>query len=315
VSTAVLSDTPSAPAFSPSEAAYAGFRLIRDQPRALAVWVVFQVGFIISWFAVNVLILAPSARTLRALPDMMQVDPGGTLAQLPSLLPGLTPLVLIDVPLFLFFSGVQNAAIFRAYLRPQDSRLGFLRLGRTELNVALAPVVYGLGWLAYLFVVLFVAEIARGLGAPLQGLAGVGFRLVIYVAMTLALVYPGMRLSLALPLTFAAGRIRILESWRLTHGRFWPLLGAYALTFAYVFLAGLVALIGFAVLSWLISRGLGGSGVDAWRSGEAPIAAQALTAVISLPFDALLLAATFAIWRGPSAEAYLAFKGDAAEPA
>jgi hypothetical protein len=307
-----MSGAAATPAFSPTEAAYAGFQLIRSQPRAVGVWVLFQIGFIICWFAVNVLILAPSARTLRSLPDLMQADPAGTLAQLPSLLPVLTPLMLVDVPLFLFFSGVQNAAIFRAYLNPEDSRLGYLRLGRTELNVALAPVIYGLGWLVYMFVVLFVVEIARGLGAPLEGLAGVLFRLAVYVLMAAALVYPGVRLSLALPLTFAAGRIRILESWRLTQGRFWPLLGAYVLTFAYVFLAGLVALIGFAVLSWLISRGLGGSGVDAWRSGEAPIAAQALTALISLPFDALLLAATFAIWRGPSAEAYLAFKGEAA---
>jgi hypothetical protein len=116
---------------------------------------------------------------------------------------------------------------------------------------------------------------------------------------------------LALPLTLADGRIRILKSWRLTKGHFWPLLGASVLTLIYLVLMGLVARILFAGLSWAISRALGGTGVDAWQIGAAPFVAQLLTALISLPFAGLLLAATFAVWRGPSAEAYLAFRGEA----
>lgn len=298
-------------AFSASDAAYSGFRLIRDKPQTLLAWTGLQVGFIICWITVNVLLLAPSAQRLRALNELVQADPGLGLAQAPGVLASLLPLLLIDVPLFLVFSGVQNAAILRAHLNPAEDRWSYLRLGRAELNVALAPVVYWLLGFAYLFVVLFVANGIQGLGGAFAGSqsALIGYGLVALLAV--ALVYPAVRLSLALPLTLAEGRIRILKSWRLTRGHFWSLLSAYVLTTIYLSLVGLVALILFAVLSWVISRALGGSGADAWRTGEAPIIAQALTALISLPFDGLLLAASFAIWRGPSAEAYLAFRDDA----
>jgi hypothetical protein len=92
----------------------------------------------------------------------------------------------------------------------------------------------------------------------------------------------------------------------MTRGHFWPLLGAYLLTLAYVVLAGVVALVLFAVLAWIISRLLGGTGADAWRPGDASIAVQVLTLLINLPFQGLLLAASAAIWRGPSAVAYRA---------
>jgi hypothetical protein len=137
--------------------------------------------------------------------------------------------------------------------------------------------------------------------------------LAVAVLLAIALVHPLVRLSLILPLSFTARRVRIFESWNLTRGRFWPLLGAYALSIVYVVITGLVALILFAALVWLISRVLGGTGADAWRPGEASIAVQVLTLLVNLPFQGLLLAASAVIWRAPSAVAYQALSGARAE--
>ena len=103
---------------------------------------------------------------------------------------------------------------------------------------------------------------ARGLSAWIAFLGGLA---VIGLSM-----WVGVRLSLLSPQTFAEGRINVRESWVLTHGHFWGLLGMFVLNLLMALgatmamslvggvLTGLIALIGggsklFVILGLLVN--------------------------------------------------------------
>ena len=103
---------------------------------------------------------------------------------------------------------------------------------------------------------------ARGLSAWIAFLGGLA---VIGLSM-----WVGVRLSLLSPQTFAEGRINVRESWVLTHGHFWGLLGMFvlnllmalgatmAMTLVGGLLTGVIALIGggtklFVILGLLVN--------------------------------------------------------------
>ncbi len=61
------------------------------------------------------------------------------------------------------------------------------------------------------------------------------------------------RLSLALPMTFAEKHIRIFESWRLTRGNFWRLVGVWAMSVVLIFAVA----IGFVVIRQVVFLAVG----------------------------------------------------------
>jgi hypothetical protein len=188
-------------------------------------------------------------------------DPGPVLALIREVAP--TYVVLMTV--WLVVTAVFYAAMNRAVLRPQESRFGYLRLASDELRQ--------LGLLALLFLLLtaiyFVVAIVALIVLTLIGIASGGLALVILLPLVLgAFIFVGVRLSLASPLTFATGRINLAAAWRLTRGRFWPLLGTYFIAFALslvvlalIFVIAVLAVGilsgGFAGLAMVSQSGLG----------------------------------------------------------
>ncbi len=238
-------------AFLQIDAAFEGFRITRERPKALLIWTVFSL--IISMVTPVLLILlglGDNLEALEATANSKSADPAAALENLRNLL----PFYALLIPFSLTFQSMIAAAIYRTVLHPEDSRLGYLRLGRDELRLVILSVIYtGLAVLA-VFVVALLGGIASaiaskvGLSAPLIGI-GLGFFLLGI------LVYVAVRMSLAPIITFSEGRLAIFESWALTRGHFWSITLSYLVAFFSVIAVILLATVIFMVLAAIAAGG------------------------------------------------------------
>lgn len=194
------------------------FRLLRDQPKAVAAWCLLETAAT----ALLTLAMRPLAQ--------MQDDSGAQVAITHAA--GLVGwLIAGELAAFLVYAVVITAAM-RAVLRPREERAAYLRLGLDELRL------FGLGllWVILLYLGITVgtalfavigAWVGRAGGfSDFMAVVGIGF-----VIMLCGAVWLQMRLGLAFPLTVLRRRFVIGESWGLTRGHFWRLLGASLVIF------------------------------------------------------------------------------------
>ncbi len=283
--------------FSATDAALEGFRLTRERPRTVLVWAALM---LVSSLVSNGLIVALAGE---AFAELMQGggggDPDETLANMRRVVPAYGLLL----PLGILFSSVITAAIYRALLHPSEGGPGFLRFGRDELRLAGALVLVGLLLAGAGIAVLVVASLL-GLAAGAGGGGAVGGGLVAALLILGALVFVGVRFSLALPATFAERRIRVFESWRLTKGRFWPLLGAYVLSFILAFVVLLLALMIYLAIAALVAGGIGGASSVFSPDFSSFTGFFSLAMIIYILVTALVSAVTTTITTAPPAAAY-----------
>jgi len=240
--------------FSPSDAALEGFRITRENPRAFAWWA--GASFLVSVLGAFVTVLMPE--NVRHAMETLRSE------ETPDIRTLLEALVAVS-PLFIFglaFQCMMAAAVYRVIFRHGDSRYGYLRLGRDELRLMALTLIF--------VVMTILLAVALTLGAAIvvtiSAFAGKGIALsmagVAELVSLAVLVFVLVRLSLAPPATFAERRIRIGESWTLTKGVFWRLLGAYALALACIVVIGLLALVLFTAVTEIIILLSGGQPSD-----------------------------------------------------
>ena len=135
--------------FSITEAAFTGFRIARERPRAVATWAVIQ-------FALS--LVAGGAMVAMVGPDLMRLSALGaaaaqmTNAELLALLGRLAPVYGLMAIVVLVFNPLQYAAMNRAVMRPAEDRFGYFRLGADEARqfglMLLKAVVFLGGYMA-----------------------------------------------------------------------------------------------------------------------------------------------------------------------
>ena len=237
--------------FSATDAALAGFRIVSERPRVLAIWapVQFVLSLAITLFA------AATAGPQLAQMMALAAQPTVNADRVAELSREFAPTGIVLIAYALITGAVINAAMNRAVLRTNEDRFGYLRLSSDELlQLALLALFAAVFYLALVLLVAFLAAILS------LGPAGAFVGLLALTAAACGLVFVAVRLSLASAMTFAAHRIRIAESWGMTQGRFWPLLGAYAIAFVLRFVVLGLTLAIAAAAAGIASKAGGGLG-------------------------------------------------------
>lgn len=223
--------------FSATDAAISGFRLVREHPKAMAVWVV--IATLLS-ATVGVLMVVMFGPQLEAFSSISQDSASADPTEVLKAMAGIGPAFLFSLAYVMVVYAVLLAGIYRVVLRPADTRGAYLRFGADELRQAAVSLLLGLlmtiAYVAAVVVGTIVFSIFLAISQPLAALVG----LILVLGAIGGLIFVLTRLSLANVQTFATGKINLFGSWALTKGRFWPMFGAYFV--AYV-LAGVVYLL------------------------------------------------------------------------
>jgi hypothetical protein len=297
--------------FSASDAALSGFRFIRREPRTVLVWA----GVLFLYELIYGLLVLGLARdkfaAVQAFRETNNTDPEAALAMLPAA----SPVLLLTFVALLAMAALMFSAAYRAQLTPETHRWGHLRLGWDELRFGGLIFIWIALWVGASFIVTFFTALLYALGSALPPMIGLPYMLLLIVAAVGALVYPIVRLSLSMPMTYADAHVRLLESWKPTRGRFWPLLGAYLLTA--VFIAMLWLFVWFvisalAVIVALLARlPLTTFSHDLLNTDRSSLATYLRPlSLIAAMINSLLGAASLAIFCSPVAEAYRALADD-----
>lgn len=201
-----------------------GVRLVRTQPKALALWALLYLLLTAALMA----LFRPVMRDVATFQRAAITGGPAPAATPPDLAAGLIGGVfLLELALVVAIVAIFAAAV-RAVASGQGDRFGHLRLGMTEVRLI------GLGFLVWLLLVAtaivyaLVAAVVTGVLSTAIGAGAAGtVMLLLSLAALALLIWAEVRLSLAGAFTVLRGRITLRPAWRATRDRFWTLLGGY----------------------------------------------------------------------------------------
>ncbi|MCY1648589.1 hypothetical protein OVA11_16400 [Caulobacter sp. SL161] len=203
--------------FSASDAAFSGFRLVRENLKTVGIWI--AVMTVVSIIA-NALTIHFFGAQMEAAMALMSNPDGASPEEMTKLADQMIPTLLWTLPYNLVVQGVTLAALNRMIQRRDDNRFAFLRVGKDELLQIAVSVLTGLLLMAVFFGGALLTGVLSAVGGGLLGV-------LVLLGAILGAIYLLVRLSLASAMTFDKGEIVFFRSMSVTKGAFWSLLGAY----------------------------------------------------------------------------------------
>ncbi|WP_340644607.1 hypothetical protein, partial [Phenylobacterium sp.] len=272
---------------SPSESALEGFRITRERPGTILAWsLVYFLGIMVIAM-IMVVTLGPDFITYLKSGSQETADAATYGAMLKQHLWAFLVVMVLAVVL----TSILMGGIYRLALRPSEKGFAHLRLGADELRLTVVNLVLFSVGIAFLV----VGFTAAAIGGP--------FGVLVSLAVTVGMIWAGVRLLLATPMTFAEHRISILQSWRLTQGHFWSLFGMTILAIIFYVMVWVL----FSIISAATVALAGGNEAIANPANLAPLAIVAFVATLLVQL--LLPILQVVMIYSPLAEAYRELTG------
>jgi len=218
--------------FSAVEAALSGFRLALKRPLLVLAWAGISFVATIVFFGLLALLFFPAFKELAAVSAGGATEPDPT-----TLMRAVLPMYLLLIPFGLLVGAIQQCAVNRVILTPEKRGFAYLKIGGDEWRQILLSLVYIL--LGICWVVGWVAVNAVT-GLALRDAGGLLVGFIVQLLLFGLFIFLMVRLSLGSALTFTTKRVNVFGSWAATKGRFWPILGAYLLSFVLAIAAVIV---------------------------------------------------------------------------
>jgi hypothetical protein len=274
---------------------------VRERPLAVLAWAgVIFLGRL-AGLVLTTAICGSYIPALDAAVNAKVIDPQALTLAYRAVAPGYLAGAIAVMP----FVAIITAAVYRAYLRPQEARWGFLRVGRREAAILLLIVAMNLIMMAVLFFsVALVAALANALSSDTGALM---VQILGLAAAICALIWTLTRLSLAWPMSFQSGRLVLFQSWGLTRAQAWPLLSAFVMAEGLMLLVAALLVVICLGVAGAVLAAMGGS-VDHMSDALRP--AQTVAQVFQpLPllvsaFEAVMLALAATTLEGVAVSAY-----------
>ena len=290
--------------FSATEAAFEGFRVVRRKPMAVIFWALFYMLIMVAALA----LIGGSLIGLMGMAEELEAtSPTSPEAFMP-ILASYMAILAVVLPVSLVASAMIYAAVARAVLRPAESAFGYLRLGMDEVRVLVVSLVLFVVFMALTALLGGIVGVAIAVTAAAEAPALWLLVVRLLLAAIAVCIWLAVRLSLAIPITMAERRIAIFDSFALTKGRFWPLLGMALLAGV---MSIVVSLLG-SLVGMPIQLATGGLEGLAGLEGESlPVIIQAAWRAITawIVLNAVMSALQVAVVYAPFSAAYRDIKG------
>lgn len=298
--------------FSATDAAFEGFRVVRRNPLALAAWTLVYLIYTVG-------ALFASGGMMKSMAVWMEQMEALENGPAPTSLDAFAPIMesyfaamshmAWTIPVSMIVSAILMAAIARAVLAPGGGSFGNIRLGMDEFRVFIVTMVICILTAIAATVAFVLAAVIGGVAiAAMEGWGGLVMALAILAAGAFV-IWLCVRWSLAVPITVAEKRFAIFDSFNLTKGRFWPLLGmaliAGVMAIVISLLAGVVTMPLTMMGGMSMFGGMGEDPIEVMRNFDPTSPWMLASAVV----NAIVYALTVAVVYAPFTAAYKGIKG------
>ncbi len=298
--------------FSASDAAFVGFRLVREHPKTIGIWAALMTGLSLVSTALTIQLAGPQLAEFMALSAESDPSPQAMLG----VMGGLAPLMIVSLIYSLALYSVMLAAVNRMVQRPSDNGSFYLRLGGDELRQVGVLILTNLVMLALYFVAVLISAILLGVAvAAGGGIVATLVGLVSFVGICCLMLYVAARLSFASALTFDTGKVSLKASWAMTKGHVGALLGAYVLAAAMAVIVYLLIMTIVAAVAAIVAGGITGLGALFEPDMTSLAAFFTPVGIVRAVFAGLISVLTTLIIFSPAPTIYQILKSGEIEPA